>query len=106
LNFFKEIVDSDDLLFKISHVQLQQRCIIKLIRKNIIKKAFELFNSTEENKEDFKTFYEQFYKNIKLVIYEDLVNYDKFWKLFHFHSTYSFEELTPFDEYVEQMKER
>jgi molecular chaperone HtpG len=77
LNFLKEIVDLYDLHSTISHEQFQQNRIVKSIRKSIIKKAFELFNIIAEKKEDFKIFYEQFSKNIKLVIYEDLVNCDK-----------------------------
>jgi molecular chaperone HtpG len=65
----KEIVDSIDLALKIFREQLQKNHIMEMIRKNIIKKMLELFNSISENKEDFKTLYEHFSKNIKLFIF-------------------------------------
>jgi len=104
LKFVRGVIETEDIPLNISRETLQQNKIIKIIGKNIIKKAFEMFSRISENPEKFRTFYEQYNKSIKLGVHEDSTNRNKLVPLLRYETSNSNGDLISFDDYVENMK--
>ncbi|KAI4379199.1 hypothetical protein MLD38_005526 [Melastoma candidum] len=100
LSFVKGVVDSNDLPLNVSREILQES------RVRLVRKTFDMIQeiSESENKEDYKKFWENFGRFLKLGCIEDTGNHKRITPLLRFYTSKS-EELTSMDEYVENMGE-
>merc|ERR1712167_114560 len=94
-----------DLPLNISRETLQQNKILRVIKKNLVKKCLEMFQDIAEKPDDYKKFYEQFSKNLKLGVHEDSTNRAKLSELMRYQTSKSGDDIISFKEYVDRMKE-
>merc|ERR1712096_240044 len=83
LNFVKGVVDSEDLPLNISREMLQQNKILKVVRKNLVKKCMDLLEELDE----------------------DTGNRKKLSGFLRYHTSASGDEMCSLGDYVSRMKE-
>ncbi|CAN7003312.1 unnamed protein product [Brassica oleracea var. botrytis] len=101
LSFVKGIVDSNDLPLNVSPEILQESRIVSAATASVIQEYHTFINNTHL---DYKKFWENFGRFIKLGCIEDTVNHKRITPLLRFYSSKN-EELTSLDEYIENMGE-
>ncbi|KAK6157755.1 hypothetical protein DH2020_012003 [Rehmannia glutinosa] len=81
--------------------------LVRIMRKRLVRKTFDMIQdlSESENKEDYKKFWENFGKFLKLGCIEDTGNHKRITPLLRFFSSKSEEDLISLDDYVENMGE-
>ncbi|XP_022947514.1 heat shock protein 90-6, mitochondrial [Cucurbita moschata] len=106
LSFVKGVVDSNDLPLNVSREILQESRIVRIMRKRLVRKAFDMILgiSMSENREDYEKFWDNFGKHLKLGCIEDRENHKRIAPLLRFFSSQSEAEMISLDEYVENMK--
>lgn len=101
--FVKGVVDAPDLNLNISREILQQDRLVINIRKNLIKKLFDLLKGLE--KEDYDKFFDEFGSILKVGIYTDPANQAKLADLARFKTSASEGAWVSLKEYVARMPE-
>uniref|UniRef100_A0A0E0IL64 Histidine kinase/HSP90-like ATPase domain-containing protein n=1 Tax=Oryza nivara TaxID=4536 RepID=A0A0E0IL64_ORYNI len=107
LSFVKGVVDSNDLPLNVSREILQESRIVRIMRKRLVRKTFDMIQeiAEKEDKEDYKKFWESFGKFVKLGCIEDTGNHKRLSPLLRFYSSKNETDLISLDQYVENMPE-
>jgi len=111
LRFVRGVIDSEDLPLNVSREILQQNKILLNIKSASVKKLLSEFkqmadnaiSGSDEAKEKWETFIENFNRPLKEGLYQDYANRDIIQDLVRFKST-SVDGWTSFSEYVNRMK--
>ncbi|MDR0444134.1 MAG: molecular chaperone HtpG [Treponema sp.] len=111
LRFVRGVIDSEDLPLNVSREILQQNKILMNIKNASVKKLISEFkqmadaavSGSDETKEKWETFIEQFNRPLKEGLYQDFANRDAIQELVRFKST-TVEGWTSFADYVSRMK--
>ena len=102
-SFVQGVVDAPDLNLNISREILQQDSLVRNIRKNLVKRLFDLLEGMD--KEKYDTFYAEFGPILKIGIPTDHENRDRIAKLLRYQTTGSDGAYVSLLEYTARMQE-
>jgi len=99
--FVKGVVDAPDLNLNVSREILQQDRLVRNIRRNLVKKLFDLL--TEMAPEKYETFWQEFGSVLKVGVHTDIENKNKIADLLRYKTTKSDGQWRSLRQYVEGM---
>ncbi|MDD3991060.1 MAG: molecular chaperone HtpG [Desulfobacterales bacterium] len=100
--FVRGVVDAPDLNLNVSREILQHDPLVRNIRRNLVKRLFEVLGKMEPAK--YETFYKEFGQMLKIGVHTDHENRTKVAELIRYPTTTSNGELVSLKTYVEHMK--
>jgi molecular chaperone HtpG len=100
--FVRGVVDAPDLNLNVSREILQHDPLVRNIRRNLVKKLFELLGKMEADKYD--AFYNEFGQMLKIGVHTDFENRTRVADLIRYRTTAGGEALVSLKAYVERMK--
>jgi molecular chaperone HtpG len=100
--FVRGVVDAPDLNLNVSREILQHDPLVRNIRRNIVKKLFEVLGKMAPDK--YETFYKEFGQMLKIGVHTDPENRTKVAELIRYPTTASDGGLVSLKTYVERMK--
>ena len=105
LNFIKGFKDSEEIPLDICRETLLQNKIMRVTKKNQVKKCLEMLAEIAEQKDDCKMFYKQIGRRLKLGIHEGSTVGVKTAELLMFNTSKSGGEEISLKEYAERIEE-
>ena len=99
--FVKGVVDAPDLNLNVSREILQQDHLVRNIRRNLVKKLFDLLNGMDQ--EPYEKFWQEFGAVLKVGVHTDIENKNKIADLLRFKTTKSDGQWKSLQQYVKDM---
>merc|ERR1719409_827858 len=94
LTFVRGVVDSSDLPLNVSREILQESRVVRIIRKRLIRKTFDMLREIAgRDNDEYDTFWDNFGRNLKLGVIEDADNRKDLAELLRFTTSKSSDEV-------------
>uniref|UniRef100_A0A7S3EPU2 Histidine kinase/HSP90-like ATPase domain-containing protein n=1 Tax=Rhodosorus marinus TaxID=101924 RepID=A0A7S3EPU2_9RHOD len=101
LTFVRGVIDSEDLPLNVSREILQQSRVLRIISKRLIRKSLDMFMDIAKNKDQYKTFWDNFGRYIKAGVIDEPDYVEPLSQLLRFDTSAS-DELSSLQEYIER----